>query len=98
MTQVIETDEKGRLVLSPELLGEARPHTRYTVEVNGARFVVEPEEEALVPGALTPEEWKRGWDAFVRQVAAVTPLSGRTALEELTDMRNARGQGLVTDH
>lgn len=98
MTQVIETDEEGRLVLPAELLGEAKPRTRYTVEVNGARFIVEPEEAALVSGALTPEEWKRGWDAFVKQVTALTPLGGRTALEELTDMRNARGQGLVTDH
>ena len=97
MTQVIETDEKGRLVLPAEILGEAKPHTRYTVEVTGARFIVEP-EAALVSGAITPEEWKRGWDAFVEQVAAVTLASGRTALEELTDMRNARGQGLVSDH
>ncbi len=98
MTQVIETDEAGRLVLPPELLGEVKPHARYTVEVTGARFVVEPEGSALVPGALSPEEWKQGWDEFVKQVAAVTSPSGRTALEELTDMRNARGQGLVSDH
>ena len=98
MTQVIETDEAGRLVLPPELLGEAKPHARYTVEVTGTRFVVGPEDPATAPGTLTSEEWKRGWDAFVKQVAAVTPLSGRTALEELSDMRNARGQDLVSDH
>lgn len=53
---------------------------------------------ASVSGALTSEEWKRVWDAFVKQVAAVTPSSGRTALEELTGMRNARGQDLVSDY
>ncbi len=39
MTQVIETDEAGDLVLSPELLmemlGEAHPHARYVVETRG---------------------------------------------------------------
>jgi len=98
MTQIVETDEAGRLVLPAEMLGEVKPHARYTVEVMGARLVVESEEMASVSGALTSAEWKRGWDTFVKQVAAVTPSSGRTAREELTDMRNARGQGLVSDY
>ena len=94
MTQVIETDEEGRLVVPAELLGDAKPHTRYTVEATGQRLIVEPEQTPQQRQQVY-EQWKREWDALTGEVSAAMPLNGRTAMEELTDMRNARGQGLI---
>ena len=92
MGQVIEADETGRLVLPAELLGEARPRARYVVEPQGDGFVVQPElAEVPEPSErLTPEEWAREWQAWTEQIAAIDP-GGKSALDELTDMRNARG-------
>lgn len=59
MTQVIEMDEEGQLVLSPELLGEAKPHTKYTVEAPGQRLVVEPEQ--------TPQQRQQAYEQWKRE-------------------------------
>lgn len=89
MGQVIEADDTGRLVLPAELLGEAKPHARYRVEPQGDGFVVQP-ETADTREMLTPEEWAQEWQAWTEQIAAVDP-GGKSALDELTEMRNARG-------
>ncbi len=83
MTQVIETDEAGRLVLPPELLGAAKPHTKYTVEATGQRLIVEPEQTPRQQQQAY-EQWKR--DALTEEVSAAwnTDLS---AVEVIAEMR-----------
>ncbi len=85
MTRVIETDEAGRLVLLPELLGEAKPHARYTVEVTGARFIVEA-EETLSQRRKAYEHWKRDWDELTEQVTAAWD-TDKSAAEIVAEMR-----------
>lgn len=85
MTQVIETDEAGRLVLPPELLGDAKPHMGYTVEVTGARFIVEP-EETLSQRQKVYEQWKQDWDALTEQVTAAWG-TDKSAAEIVAEMR-----------
>ena len=93
MTQLIEVDEAGRLTLPTGLIGAVKPHDRFTVETSGRKLTVEPVQRSTPSSveALTPEAWKEGWDALVKQISSITLRDGKTALEELTEMRNARG-------
>ncbi len=85
MTQVIETDEAGRLMLPPELLGEVKPHSRYTVEVEGAAFIVKPEETS-VQRQRVYQEWKKEWDALTEQISASWN-TDKSAAEIVAEMR-----------
>ena len=85
MVQVIETDETGQLLLSPPLLGEARPHSRYTVETAGGRLIVEA-EEALLQRQAAYEEWKCEWNALTDQITDAWH-TGKSAAEIISEMR-----------
>ncbi len=85
MTQVIETDEAGRLLLPPNILGPVKPHSRYTVEITGTKFIVEA-EEALLQRQRTYEEWKRDWDALTDQITAAWN-TDKSAAEIVAEMR-----------
>lgn len=76
MTQVIETDEAGRLMLPPGLLGEVKPHSRYTVEV----------EETSVQRQQVYQEWKKEWDALTEQISASWN-TDKSAAEIVAEMR-----------
>lgn len=43
MSKIVETNEQGAIHLSPELLGEAKPHTRYVLDALGSTFILHPE-------------------------------------------------------
>ena len=43
MSRIVETNEEGAIHLSPELLGEPKPHTRYVLEVQGDTLTLRPE-------------------------------------------------------
>ena len=90
MTRVIETDEAGRLVLPPELLGETKPHTRYTVEAAGARFIVEPEvqdtKKAHESDEAASDEWMKQWRELSEEIGKVWP-KGVSAVDVVSEMR-----------
>ena len=44
MSQVVELDEQGALLLPPDVLARVRPHTRFLVEVQGETLLLHPEE------------------------------------------------------
>jgi hypothetical protein len=46
MSRIVETNEEGAIHLSPELLGESKPHTRYILEVQGDTLTLRPEGES----------------------------------------------------
>ena len=57
MNRIVETNEEGAIHLSPELLGEPKPHTRYVVEVDGDILTLRPESNARPFWATaTPQE------------------------------------------
>jgi DNA-binding transcriptional regulator/RsmH inhibitor MraZ len=85
MTRVIETDEAGRLTLPPELLGEAKPHSRYTVETAGTKLILES-EEALLQRQGAYEEWEKEWRAVQEQVGKSWP-AGVSAADVVSEMR-----------
>ena len=91
MTRVIEADETGRLMLSPEVLGEAKPYSRYTVETVGTKLIVEPvsppnEEELFTEAKLTPEEWMRQWNELSERISKVWN-TDKSAAEIISEMR-----------
>jgi len=90
MTQVIETDEAGRLVLPPELLGEAKPHARYAVETTGTGLIVRPEvPDTEVPPAsdqASSDEWMRQWRELSEEIGEVWP-KGVSAVDVVSEMR-----------
>ncbi len=95
MTQVIEADEAGRLVLPPELIGAVQPHARYTVETIGTKTIVEPvaasdEKELFTQAKLTPEEWMRQWNELSESISKVWN-TDKSAAEIISEMRDARG-------
>jgi hypothetical protein len=64
MSRIVETNEEGAIHLSPELLGEPKPHTRYVVEVDGDTLTLRPEANVRPFWATaTPQERA---DAFRR--------------------------------
>ena len=94
MANMIETDEVGQLVFSPELLqellGETKPHTRYVVEVQGGKIYVslektlqETEATQSKPGS---EQWERQWRATQEQVSKSWP-TGVSAADVVSEMR-----------
>jgi hypothetical protein len=64
MSQIVEVNEDGALYLSPEMLGDAKPHTRYEVKAQGKMLVLVKvaDAESQLPGArrfyetATPEQ------------------------------------------
>lgn len=85
MTRVIEADETGRLVLTPEMLGEAKPNGRYVIEAAGKKIALEQEDE-LSQRQRVYEAWKRDWDALTAEISAVWD-SGKSAAEMVAEMR-----------
>ncbi len=89
MTHLVETDEMGRLVLPPELFGEVKPYTPYTVEDLGNGFYVkatETAEKTAVARQKVHEEWKRSWDALTEEISKVWP-EGVSAADVVSEMR-----------
>lgn len=91
MTQVIEADEAGRLLLPPELLAEVRPHAKYTVEAIGTKLIVEPvpapaEEELFTQEKPTPEEWMRQWNELSERIGRMWN-TDKSAAEIISEMR-----------
>ncbi len=57
MEQVVEVNEDGALYLPPEIIGHARPHSRYVVEAQGEALLLRPETDSQPFWATaTPEE------------------------------------------
>jgi len=96
MAQVIEVDETGRLMLPPEVLGEVKPYSRYTVETVGTKLIVEPvsppnisppnEEELFTEAKLTPDEWMRQWNELSERISKVWN-TDKSAAEIISEMR-----------
>lgn len=94
MTRIIETDEAGDLVLSPdlltEMLGKAPAHTRYVVEKQGDVIFVRPETENDQheddPSKPSHEQWERQWRITQHQVSQSWP-AGVSAVEVVSEMR-----------
>lgn len=87
MTRVIEADETGRMVLTPEMLGEARPHGRYVVEENGTKIDIYPENaSAAEKNQMTSEEWETHWKLVQQEMAKVWP-EGVSAADVISEMR-----------
>lgn len=87
MTRVVEADETGRLVLTPEMLGEARPHGRYVIEENGDRLGIYPEDTPTTETKkMTPEEWETHWK-LVQQLMCDSWPVGLSAADVISEMR-----------
>jgi hypothetical protein len=67
MAYVVEADDKGSLVVPPELRDIVRPHSRYVLEVQGDLLILRPEERKPFWATATPEQRKR---AFLEWVAS----------------------------
>ncbi len=93
-SQVIETDDFGRLVIPAELLGTAKPHTRFVIETDGEAFVIQPEvvqfqedsQELTDEKQLTNENWERQWKIAQEQVSKSWP-AGVSATDVISEMR-----------
>jgi len=85
MGQVIETDEHGRLVLTAELLGDAQPRRRYTVETTGTKLLVQPEETAE-QRRQAYKEWLKEWDELAEEIGKVWPASV-SAVDAVSEQR-----------
>ncbi len=87
MTRVIETDAEGRLVLPAEVLGDAKPHSKFVIEGNGSRLGVYPESAAPAKNqAMTPEEWETHWKLVQQEMAKVWP-EGLSSAQVISEMR-----------
>lgn len=96
MTTILETDETGALLLPADVLGHGVSRARYVVEAQGETLIVRPEgemaAESTAPRGKTRshEEWMKDWTDLAEQISQ-SWIGDKSALEELEDMRNARG-------
>lgn len=103
MATILERDENGALVLPARVLGHESAHARYVVEAQGETLLLRPEGKAAQPRAArarkkqTQEVWAKAWREFSAQVSKAWPEGGPSAVEVVSEMRNARGQGDVTN-
>lgn len=87
MTRIIETDAEGRLILPAEVLGDAKPHSKFVVEEDGSKLGIYPESATLAKNKMmTPEEWETHWQTAQREMAKVWP-KGLSAAEVISEMR-----------
>ncbi len=93
MSRVIVSDERGALHIEPDMLGEARPNTRYVVEAGAEGLTVRPEVSAsstngagVAEGKLSPEEWERMRDELTELLTAVWP-QGVSVVDVISEMR-----------
>ena len=76
MSEVLEVDAEGSLRLPAELLGNAKPHTRYLVDIQGDTLILRPEGARPFWETATPEERAEAfqrWAAMDRPAAPVLP-------------------------
>ncbi|MDQ2687007.1 MAG: hypothetical protein M3Y28_03985 [Armatimonadota bacterium] len=96
MATILETDENGALVLPARVLGHDAAHARYVVEAQGETLVLRPDVEATKPRKThirkkpTPDEWIKEWRELGEKISEAW-IGDKSAVEELSDMRNARG-------
>jgi hypothetical protein len=77
MTYILEVNEQGALYLPPELLGNAKPHTRYVLGVQGDTLILHPEKPQPFWVTATPQkqaEAFRKWASMERSPAPTLPL------------------------
>ncbi len=87
MTKVIEVDEAGRLVLPPEMLGEAKPYARYVVATEGSTLVVQPEETGTAGSEQqTPDQWMQSLRELSEEVGKAWP-AGLSAVDAVSEQR-----------
>ncbi len=92
MTRILEVEENGTLTLPPDVLGEAKPHTRYVVEAQGEELTLRPEQtrsgQAAEPPqkTLSPDEWWAQWNQLVAQISHAST-TNESAVEILSEMR-----------
>jgi hypothetical protein len=86
MTRVIETDETGALLLTPDLLGALQARARYLVETQNGTLVIHQEAADAPGGQGEAEEWIAEWDRLTVAVSAAWK-SGKSAVEVVSEMR-----------
>ena len=84
MGRVLEVDKHGGLTLTPDLLGNPEPHTRYVVEAQNGSLSVRPDSESKRP--LGWDEWWIRWQALSEVVTAAST-TDRSAVDILSEMR-----------
>jgi Asp-tRNA(Asn)/Glu-tRNA(Gln) amidotransferase B subunit len=58
MSRIVEVNEEGASHLPPEVLGHAKPRTRYLVEAQGETLILRlAENQQPFWATATPEEW-----------------------------------------
>lgn len=86
MEQVVEVNEDGTISLPAELVGNVAPHTRFVVERQNGKLVLQPENSSAFWEKLTPAQRAedfRQWIASIRQhEPARPPLPGEALRRE----------------
>jgi hypothetical protein len=70
MEHVIEVNEDGSISLPAEVVGDVAPRTRFVVERQNGKLILEPESASAFWEKLTPAERAadfRQWIASIRQ-------------------------------
>ena len=92
MTTVLEVNDAGVLLLPAELLGDAKPHTRYVVETRDAELVLRPESANATPKkprrkkTQSHEEYMRHWAGLAEQIGRAWG-GDKSAAETVSEMR-----------
>ncbi len=84
MGHVLEVDDNGRLIITPDLLSDAAPHTRYVAEAQEGGLWVRLESED-VP-RLGWDDWWERWQALASEITAAST-TDRSAVDILSEMR-----------
>lgn len=79
MARIIEVDDEGNIMLPRDIIGKARPHTRYEVDVEGNTVTLRRLEgqQALMADA---QEWIRSFLEWMESPRPSAPMLPDEAL------------------
>jgi hypothetical protein len=96
MTRILEVEADGTLTLPPDVLGNARPHSRYVLETQGERLTLRPETTTPDKPETSPkpktkrersiERWEKERQKLAEELGKVWP-EGVSAVDVISEMR-----------
>lgn len=80
MSEIVESNDQGDLVLSHRVIGKARPHARYFVEQDGNTLRLVPVEDTEQEPSVSAEEHVRSFLEWINSPKPPTPILPDEAL------------------
>lgn len=81
MAKILEVDDNGELIVPKDVLGSARPHTKYAVDTNGSLIVLHAlDNQKPFWSTAGADEWIASFQSWIAQARPPAPILPDEAL------------------